>query len=155
MALDLGSVRVRDWMLVSVPVITPKTSIATALRLLREHDVPALPVSGAAGFLGLVDEKALLRLTPSEATTLDVYELHEALDRMTVARLTSPARETVAPDARLDETALLMLREGVEAIAVAQDGRVLGLLTWTSVLAAAIGAPATSRGLAETSARQI
>ena len=40
---------------------------------------------------GLVDEKELLRYTPSEATTLDVYELHDVLEKMTVGRIACPA----------------------------------------------------------------
>lgn len=44
MTVDLRTLRVRDWMSASPPVITPHTSIATALRLLREHHVSALPV---------------------------------------------------------------------------------------------------------------
>jgi len=141
MVLDLGSTRVRDWMTVSVPTVTPKTTVATALRLLREHGLPALPVSGEGGLLGLVGEKALLRLTPSEATTLDVYEMHDVLDRLTIARAAVPARETIGPDASLEEAAAAMLRSGIEVIPVVDGERFLGLLTWPSLLAAAVGTP--------------
>ncbi len=138
MAVDLGSARISDRMITSVPVITPKTTIATALRLLREHGAPALPVSEGARFLGLVDERALLRLTPSEATTLDIYELRDVLDRMTVARVVTPVRATVTPDAGVDEATVLMLQEGAGVIPVVDGGRFVGLLTWTAVLAIAI-----------------
>jgi acetoin utilization protein AcuB len=141
MSLDLGSARVRDWMTVSVPTVTPKTTVATALRLLREHGLPALPVSGGSGMLGLVDEKALLRLTPSEATTLDVYELHDVLDRLTVARAAVPVRETIGPDAGLEEAAAAMLRSTTEVISVVDGERFLGLLTWPSLLAALVETP--------------
>jgi acetoin utilization protein AcuB len=138
---DLSTTRVRDWMIASVPVITPQTTIATALRLLREHDLPALPVCAGARLLGLVDEKALLRLTPSEATTLDVYELRAALDSMTVARVATPPPAPVTPDASLDAVALLMLEAGAPVIPVLDGGRLVGLIGWSSLLAAAVGAP--------------
>ena len=139
MALDLRSTRVSDCMTASVAVITPRTTVATALRLLREQGLPALPVRDENGLVGLVDEKALLRLTPSEATTLDVYELHDVLDRMTVARATVPSRATVAPEATLDEAAALMIQTGAEVIAVVEEGRFLGLLTSSALLAAVVG----------------
>lgn len=138
MAIDLGSARIRDWMITTVPVITPRTTIATALKLLREHGTPALPVADGTRLLGLVDEPALLRLTPSEATTLDVYELREVLDGMTVARVATPLRSTVTSDAGVDEAVAIMLREGAGVIPVVDGGRFVGLLTWGSVLAAAV-----------------
>ena len=142
MIAELSTARVRDWMISSVPVITQQTTIATALRLLREHGLPALPVVSGGRLAGLVDEKALLRLTPSEATTLDVYELREVLCRMTVARVVSPPRASVPPDASLRAAAALMLREGAEVLPVLEDARVVGLVTWASLLAPAIGEPA-------------
>ena len=138
MVVDLRSNCAGNWMITSVPAITPKTSIATALRLLREHSVPALPVTDGARLLGLVDERALLRLTPSEATTLDIYELRDVLDRMTVIRVASPVSATISSDTGINEAADLMLREGAGVIPVVDDGRFAGLLTWTSVLAVAL-----------------
>ncbi|MBI4277535.1 MAG: CBS domain-containing protein [Armatimonadetes bacterium] len=144
MLADLGEARSRDWM-VATPIVTPRTTVATALRLIREQGLPALPVCEGSRFLGLVTEKALLRLTPSEATTLDVYEQHAVLEKLTVARATVPAGGTVAPDAPLVTAAALMSREGVEALPVVEGGRLIGLLIWTALLAAAAGQPYLSR----------
>ena len=141
MALDFDESPVRDWMVTSVPVITPKTTVATALRLLREHGIPALPVWGEGRLLGLVDEKDLLRYTPSEMTTLDVYELREVLDKMTVARIASPSRASVTPDAPLREAARLMLKAQSAVVPVLDGERLLGIVTWASLAAAAAAAP--------------
>lgn len=138
MSVDLGSTVVRDYV-VGTPIITCRTTVATALRLLRETGVPALPVWENGHLAGLVDEKALLRLTPSEATTLDVYELRDVLDKMTVSRLVTAAAAAVTPDTPLDEAAALMLRNGVEVLPVLDAGRLVGLLTWTSLLRASFG----------------
>lgn len=155
MAVCLGSADVRSVTLTTVPVITPKTTIATALRLMREHEISTLPVSTDAGFLGLVSEKALLRFTPSGATTLDVYELREVLERLTVERATVTPRAIVAPDAGLEEAATLMLRTGAEAIPVMDAGRFAGLVTWCRLLAAAFGVPTASSGSELKSSREL
>lgn len=141
MALELRTGDVRSIMVTALPAITPKTTIATALRLMREHETSTLPVSTDVGLQGLVSEKALLRFTPSEATTLDVYELRDVLDRLTVARATDAPRAIVAPDASLEEAAALMLSTGADVIAVIEAGRFVGLVTWCGLLAAAVGAP--------------
>lgn len=146
MTIDLRVLRVRDWMLVSPPVITPQTTIATALRLLREHRVSALPVWDEGQFVGMVDERDLLRMTPSLATTLDVYELREALEKMTVARVTAPVAR-LAPEASLADAAFLMLRSAKGIIPVVEAGRPVGLFTWADLLRAVAGdtAPAAPR----------
>ncbi len=84
------------------PVITPDTGVATALHLLREHNLPALPVVEGDRLLGMVYEKDLLRLAPSEATMLDAFELHAALDRLTVRRVVRPV-ESLSVYASLQE----------------------------------------------------
>lgn len=129
----------REWTLVAermmapVPAITPRTSVATALRLLREHQVPALPVCEGPRFVGLVDEKGLLRLTPSDATTLDVYELRDVLDRLTVARIVERV-PAVAPDAPLEDARMLMRSHRREVLPVLDGDRLVGLLHWTALL---------------------
>ena len=90
---------------------------------------------------GLVDEKELLRYTPSEATTLDVYELHDVLEKMTVGRIACPAHGSVAPDAPLGEAAQLMLSTRSDVVPVVDGGCLLGLVTSASLVAAAAGVP--------------
>lgn len=136
--IDLSSTMVRDCIVAS-PIITRGTTVATALKLLRETGVPALPVWEDGHLAGLVDERALLRLTPSEATTLGIYELREVLDKMTVGRLVTPAAAAVTPETPLDEAAALMVRNTVEVLPVLETSRLVGLLTWASVLRAAVG----------------
>jgi acetoin utilization protein AcuB len=121
---------------ISAPVITPQTTVATALKLLREHDVPALPVASGGRFVGIVDERALLRLTPSEATTLDRYELHEVLDRLTVTRVIDTNVARVHPAAPLIAAAALMARDKRQIVAVVDGDRFVGLVRWTDLLAA-------------------
>jgi CBS domain-containing protein len=128
---------VRDWFTPS-PVLTPNTPVAVALRLAADLILPALPVASGTGFIGLVYERDLFRLAPSEATTLDRYELHDVLSRLTVGRLVRPA-EGVVVDSPLELAIPVMLRGGVGAVPVLTGRVPVGLLLWTSVLAALSG----------------
>jgi acetoin utilization protein AcuB len=130
---DPSSLAARDCLLVSLPTITRQTTVLTAQRLLREHDLTALPVVENGRLLGLVHERNLQRLLPSEATTLDVFELRAALDRLTVARLLLPAT-SVRPDTPLQEVMALMGREALEAVAIVENGCFAGLLTWDRLM---------------------
>jgi acetoin utilization protein AcuB len=130
--IDVRTASVRNNMVFS-PVITPRTTVATALRLLREHDVAALPVCDGDRFVGLVRETGLLRLTPSDVTTLDVYELRNVLDSLTVSRIIEPV-PAIAAGASLEDAAVLMRTGHHEVLPVVDGGRLVGLLPWTAVL---------------------
>jgi acetoin utilization protein AcuB len=133
-SVDFVQPLVRDGM-VSSPVITPRTSVGAALRLMREHHLPALPVCEGNVLMGLVDEKALLRLTPSEATTLDVWEIHEALEKMTVASVVAEIA-TIGVDESLYQAADLMDKTCEQVLPVMEKGHLAGLLPWNALLAA-------------------
>ncbi len=130
--IDVRTAIVRDG-IVFVPVITPRTTVATALRLLREHDTAALPVFDGDRLLGLVRETGLLRLTPSDVTTLDVYELRNVLDGLTVGRIVEPV-PAIAADASLEDAAALMRAGHHEVLPVVDGGRFAGQLPRTAVL---------------------
>jgi acetoin utilization protein AcuB len=130
--IDVRTADVRDRM-VSSPIITSRTTVATALRLLREHDVPALPVVDGDRFLGLVRETGLLRLTPSDVTTLDVYELRNVLDGMTVSRVVERT-PSIGVTASVEDAATLMRAGRYLVLPVMEAGRFVGLLPWTALL---------------------
>ncbi|MHB8730337.1 MAG: CBS domain-containing protein [bacterium] len=130
--IDVRTASVRSSMIFS-PVITPRTTVSTALRLLREHETTALPVCDGERFLGLVNETGLLRLTPSDVTTLDVYELRNVLDGLTVSRIIEPV-PTISAGASLEDAAVLMRTGRHEVLPVVDGGRLIGLLPWTAVL---------------------
>lgn len=130
--IDVRTADLRDRMVFS-PVITSRTTVATALRLLREHDVPALPVVDGDRFLGLVRETGLLRLTPSDATTLDVYELRNVLDGLTVSRIVERT-PSIGVTASVEDAATLMRAGRYPVLPVMDGGRFVGLLPWTALL---------------------
>jgi len=66
MIVDFNASQVREWMVSSVPVITPRTTVATALLLLREHKIPALPVAAAGTLLPAGDLATPPRSAPDD-----------------------------------------------------------------------------------------
>jgi acetoin utilization protein AcuB len=125
------------WAVATFPTITPDTTVATALRLVREHGLPALPVCAGRRFVGLVRKEDLLRLTPSEATLLDVHEQRELLARVTVHGVVEPAPVSATPDAPILDVARRMAASGASVVPVVDERGLVGLLPWTAALAAA------------------
>ncbi len=118
---------VERWMRRMPVIITPETRVAEALRLCRDHGIRRLPVVKNGRVVGVVRETNLLRLTPSEATTLDRHELMTVLERITVARIITPA-VSVSPETSLAEAAR-RLSDGAEELLVVAEAALCGILT--------------------------
>ncbi len=130
---------VSDWMVGSVPVVTPRTSVQAALRLARDHGLTDLPVCEGGRLVGLVGEREILALTPSRATSLSRFEIGALLDKVTVEDAMRPLSLCVGPDTPLREAAEIMIRRSTEVLPVVENGRFAGLIRWVEILGAAVG----------------
>lgn len=117
--------------------VTPRTSVAAALRLARDNGIGHLPVVERGRIVGVVRQERLLALTPSEATTLSRHELHDALARLTVERAVEPAL-TLPGGLPLAEAARHLLERGAHGALVVEDERLIGILTHSDLLRALI-----------------
>jgi acetoin utilization protein AcuB len=115
--------------------VTPRTSVAAALRLARDNGISRLPVVERGLIVGVV--RRLLALTPSEATTLSRHELHDALARLTVERAVEPAL-TLPVATPLAEAVRRLLEHGASEALVVEDERLVGILTHSDLLRALI-----------------
>lgn len=128
---------VADAMTLGPLTVTPRTSVAAALRLARDNGIRRLPVVEHGGLVGVVREERLLALTPSEATTLSRHELHDALARLTVERAVEPA-VTLPADTPLTDAARRLLARGAHEALVVEGGRLVGILTHSDLLRALV-----------------
>jgi CBS domain-containing protein len=115
--------------------VTPRTSVAAALRLARDNGISHLPVVERGLIVGVVRRERLLALTPSEATTLARHELHGVLAALTVERAVEPAL-TLPVATPLAEAARRLLRHGASEALVVENDRLVGILTHSDLLRA-------------------
>jgi CBS-domain-containing membrane protein len=130
-------VNARDAMTPSPLTVTPRTSVAAALRLIRDNRIAHLPVVERGRILGVVRQERLLALTPSEATTLSRHELHDALARLTVEHAIEPSL-TLEATTDLAEAARRLLERSAREALVTEAGRLVGILTHSDLLRALI-----------------
>lgn len=139
MKREISEKRVSEYMTLSAPVISSRTSVNEALRLVRGHGYSALPVCDQGRFLGLVREKDLLEMTPSRATLLSRQEIPELLENVTVRAVVKIPPATVAHDLSLREAAEIMVKSSSEILPVLENDRYAGLISWMNVFDAALG----------------
>jgi len=131
--------RVRDKMTPNPVTITPQTTIAEALALMREGHFRRLPVLDKGKLVGIVTDRDLSEVSPSPATSLSVFELNYLLSRTKIGTIIKKQRViSISPDAYLEEAALIMRDHEIGAIPVVEDGKLIGIITESDIFDAFI-----------------
>ena len=90
----------------SRPVISihPEMPLQDALNLMHKEHIRRLPVVDKKGKLvGIVSERDLLHASPSDATSLNVWELNYLLSKITVDRIMTTEVITIAEGIESEE----------------------------------------------------
>jgi CBS domain-containing protein len=145
---------VRDIMDPSPATVSADASVEEVVRTLREHELPGVPVVDEEGrCVGIVTEADLI--LPDEGGDLHIphyIELFggtvflEPLGRFeerlrkafaaNAADMMTRDPDVVAPDTTVAEAARLIHRSGHNRLPVAEDGRLVGVVTRVDVLGA-------------------
>jgi acetoin utilization protein AcuB len=120
----------------SKPVITihPDMPMQDALEMMRKEHIRRLPVVDNHGrLIGIVSEGDLLHASPSDATSLSVYEVNYLLSKITVEEVMSKIVITVTEDTPLEEAARIMADNKIGGLPVVRDNEVVGVITETDL----------------------
>ena len=126
---------VSDVMTTRVISVTPDTSVNEAMRLLKENKIRRLPVTDGHGhIIGIVTEKDLKSAMPSMATTLDIWEIHAALEKVKVEEIMTKDVITVRDNEPLEGAARIMADRKVGALPVLdENGHLVGIITESDI----------------------
>jgi len=143
---------VRDIMETDVATVGPEDDVETVIRLLREHEVPGLPVVNDGGrCMGMITEADLVLSEEGSDLHLPHYielfggavflePLQRFEDRLRKA-FASKARDlmtedpvTIDPDASVREAARLIARKRHNRLPVIEHGQLVGVVTRLDVL---------------------
>ncbi len=130
---------VKEWMTPNPQLVKKKTPVMEAMNILREGGYRRLPIVSKGKLVGIVTDKDLKNATPSQATTLSVYELNYLLSKLTVKDVMVSPVITVGADDTIEKAALLMEEHKISGLPVMDGDRVVGMLTITDMLKAFIG----------------
>ncbi len=120
----------------SRPVITifPESTMQDALNLMKKEHVRRLPVVNHRGeLIGIVTETDLDRASPSEATTLSVWEIRELISKVKVEKIMARDVVTIEDTTPIEEAARIMSDSDISGLPVMHDGKLVGLITETDL----------------------
>lgn len=128
---------VKDRMSTPVVSITPDTSFNEAMKVMRKHNFRRLPVVDHKGHLvGIVSERDLLRASPSEANSLDVWELSYLLSKLKINHIMTHPVISITPDTPIVDAARIMIERKIGGLPVASQQKVVGIITETDIFKA-------------------
>lgn len=120
----------------SRPPITIRQNVGVedALRLMHNENIRRLPVVDNHGkMVGIVSELDLLKVSPSPATSLSVYEIPYLMARIKMKDVMTKDVVTVSEDTPLEEAARVMADNKIGGVPVMRDGKLVGIVTETDL----------------------
>ncbi|HHW13253.1 MAG TPA: CBS domain-containing protein [Firmicutes bacterium] len=129
---------VRNRMTVNPITVTPDTTIATALEIMREKKINRIPVVKDEKLVGIITERKLMEVSPSSATSLSIFEINYLLAKTKVEQVMTKKVVTVSPDDLLEVAALKMRDNSVGGLPVVENGKVVGIITESNIFDAFI-----------------
>ena len=128
------NIKVGDWMTKNVITTRRNTSISSAHQIMRENNIRRLPVVENGKLVGLISLGDVREASPSDATTLSIWELNYLWAQLVVDKVMTINVYTVKPDTSILDAAELMLEHKISGLPVIDaDGSLVGILTESDV----------------------
>ncbi|GIL11592.1 MAG: CBS domain-containing protein [Chloroflexi bacterium] len=130
----LENVKVSEWMTSPVITVSPSTSISAAHQIMKENGIRRVPVVENDHLVGIITIGDVREASPSDATTLSIWELNYLWAQLTVERVMSRKVITVSAEQCILDAAQLMLDHKVSGLPVVDEGgKLIGILTESDI----------------------
>jgi acetoin utilization protein AcuB len=126
----LVNATIRDWMTTPAVSISPAASIRSAHHLMKEFGIRHLPVVEQEHLVGILTLSDIREASPSDASSLSVWELNYLWDKLTVDRVMTTDVITAKPDWLMIEAVRTLLDKKISGLPVIDnDGYLVGIVT--------------------------
>lgn len=128
------TLKVRDWMTRDVITVDSKTPLPQAHQLMKQRRIRRLPIVDKEGHLvGIITRGDVREASPSNATSLSIYEVHYLLAQLTVDAIMTQNPSTVTPETAIKDAARIMLEKKISGLPVVENGKVVGIITESDI----------------------
>jgi len=127
--------KVRDYMTRNVITVKENDSLLQARNLMKKNQIRYLPVlNEESKLVGIITFSDIMGYTPSQAISMNFWEMMDIISRKKVEDAMTVAPATVAQDMPIEDVATLFREEKVGMLPVIEDNRVAGIITDTDIL---------------------
>lgn len=125
---------VKDWMTTDVMVVEPSTPMLEAHKRMRENKIRRMPVCDSGQVVGIITRSDVRQAQPSDATSLNVWEINYLLAKLQVRDIMSKDVKTLHPEDTVKSAATLMYDNRIGALPVIDnEGKLAGIITESDV----------------------
>lgn len=118
-------------------VVEPEAPVTRVQRLMKEDNIRHLPVvQEGKGLVGLITRDALNRATPSELSSLSIWEINYHLAHIKVREVMVKRVITVTEDVTVEEAARIMINRKIGCLPVMRNRQLVGIVTDIDLLGA-------------------
>jgi len=108
--------------------------LSDALKLFQTRVISMLPVLKNGRLVGIVTDGDVKKASPSDATSLDRFEIGSFMDKVAIKTIMSKPVETIREDHTVDEAAGIMLHKGISGMPVVDaSGKINGIITKSDI----------------------
>lgn len=125
---------VKDWMRTKLITVNEDDTILDAVHLMKDNRIRRLPVLKKGKLTGIITEKDIKEFSPSKASTLDIYEMHNILAKSVVKDAMTRDVINVNPENPIERAALILRDKRFGGLPVVNDkGELCGIITSVDV----------------------
>jgi len=129
-----NNITVSEWMTSDVITTNPNTAISAAHQIMTEKVIRRLPVVDRNKLVGIITIGDVREASPSDATTLSIWELNYLWSQLTVEKVMTRKPMTVNPDTPILDAAELMLEHKIGGLPVVnENGELAGVITESDI----------------------
>ena len=120
---------IRDVMTPNPITLQDTDSINTLIGLMRDRKLKKVPVLHGDKLVGIVTDKDLGKVSPSDATTLSVFELNYVLSQTKIKDAMTKNVFTCTPDTFVEDAAVVMRDNRINALCIVENDKLVGIVT--------------------------
>ncbi len=125
---------IKDIMTKNPICVTEKTSIVEAKEIMAKNDFSKLPVvDGSKKLVGIITKNDIAKASPSDATTLDKYEINSLLGKLSCSKCMTKNVRSVSEEEVIEEVARIMIDEEIGCVPILKDDIIVGIVTESDI----------------------
>ena len=125
---------VKDWMTADVITVAPDLPLPEVHDLMSKHWIRRLPVVFEGKLVGIITLGDVREAEPSDATSLNIWELNYLIAKLQAHRVMTPKPITISPNDTIGEATRLMLDHKISGLpVVGEQSQLVGIITESDI----------------------
>jgi CBS domain-containing protein len=130
----MTQVLVKEVMTKEVKTVSPDMVLPDAHQMMSRNNIRRVPVVDGDKLMGIVTLSNIQQATPSDATSLSVWEMNYLLAKLTIKKIMTSPVMTVGEDDPISKAANMMLANKFGGIPVVNSAdRLVGMVTESDI----------------------